>query len=42
MMTLVIDGLRDERARSELVTPALDREQADTVLACYGASRRRA
>jgi AcrR family transcriptional regulator len=42
MMTLVIDGLRDERARSELVTPALDREQADSVLACYGASRRRA
>jgi AcrR family transcriptional regulator len=42
MMTVVVDGLRAESARSELVSPALDREQADTVLACYSASRRRA
>jgi AcrR family transcriptional regulator len=42
MMTVVVDGLRAECARSELDSPALDEEQADTVLACYGASRRRA
>jgi AcrR family transcriptional regulator len=42
MMTIVVDGLRAECARSELVSPALDEEQADSVLACYGASRRRA
>jgi hypothetical protein len=41
IMTLVVDGLRAECARSELDAPALDQEQADTVLACYGASRRR-
>ena len=42
MMTIVVDGLRAECARSELVPPALDRDQSDSVLACYGASRRRA
>jgi AcrR family transcriptional regulator len=42
MMTLVLDGLRPECARSQLVSPALDEEQADAVMACYGASRRRA
>jgi AcrR family transcriptional regulator len=42
MMTLVLDGLRAECARSELVAPALDQDQADAVMACYGASRRRA
>jgi len=42
MMTIVVDGLRADCARSELVSPALDQEQSDTVLACYGASRRRA
>jgi AcrR family transcriptional regulator len=42
MMTLVIDGLRAEGARSELASPALDQEQANAVMACYGASRRRA
>ena len=42
MMTVVIDGLRAECARSELDSPALDQKQADIVLACYGASRRRA
>jgi AcrR family transcriptional regulator len=41
MMTVVVDGLRAECARSELDASALDQEQADTVLACYGASRRR-
>jgi AcrR family transcriptional regulator len=41
-MALVLDGLRPDRARSELVSPALDQEQADAVMACYGASRRRA
>jgi AcrR family transcriptional regulator len=41
-MTLVIDGLRAECARSELDPPALDQDQADAVMACYGASRRRA
>jgi AcrR family transcriptional regulator len=41
-MTLVLDGLRADCARSDLVSPALDREHADEVLACYGASRRRA
>jgi AcrR family transcriptional regulator len=41
-MTLVLDGLRAESARSELVSPALDEQHADEVLACYGASRRRA
>jgi AcrR family transcriptional regulator len=41
-MTLVLDGLRAENARSELVSPALDEQHADEVLACYGASRRRA
>jgi AcrR family transcriptional regulator len=40
-MTLVVDGLRADCARSQLDSPALDQEQADTVLACYGASRRR-
>lgn len=42
MMTLVIDGLRAERAQSELEPPALDQDQANDVMACYGASRRRA
>jgi AcrR family transcriptional regulator len=42
MMTLVIDGLRAERARSELEPPALDQDQANDVMACFGASRRRA
>ena len=42
MMTLVIDGLRAERAQSELDAPALDQDQANDVMACYGASRRRA
>ena len=42
MMTLVLDGLRAECARSELVAPALDQDQSDAVMACYGASRRRA
>jgi AcrR family transcriptional regulator len=42
MMTLVVDGLRAECARSKLDAPALDQEQADSLLACYGASRRRA
>jgi AcrR family transcriptional regulator len=42
MMTVVVDGLRAECARSELVSPALDREQVDNVLACSGAPRRRA
>src|SRR4051812_45219745 len=37
MMTVVLDGLRAECARAELVTPALDLEQADAVMACYGA-----
>ena len=42
MMTIVIDGLRADCARSELVTAALDQDQANDVMACYGASRRRA
>ena len=42
MMTLVIDGLRADRARSELAPPALDQDQANDVMTCYGASRRRA
>jgi AcrR family transcriptional regulator len=42
MMSVVFDGLRAECARSELVSPALDEEQADAVMACYGAARRRA
>jgi AcrR family transcriptional regulator len=42
MMSIVIDGLRAERARSELEPPALDQDQANDVRACYGASRRRA
>ena len=41
-MTLVLDGLRADSARSDLVSPALDQEHANEVLACYGASRRRA
>src|SRR5439155_24349509 len=41
MMTLVFDGLRAECARSELVTPALDQEQTDAVMASYGRTRRR-
>ena len=41
MMTLVIDGLRPERAQSELEPAALDQDQANDVMACYGASRRR-
>jgi AcrR family transcriptional regulator len=40
-MTLVLDGMRAECARSELAAPALDQEQVDSVMACYGASRRR-
>jgi AcrR family transcriptional regulator len=42
MMTLVIDGLRADCARSELVPAALDQDQANDVMACYSASRRRA
>lgn len=42
MMTLVFDGMRAECARSELASPALGQEQADAVMARYGASRRRA
>jgi AcrR family transcriptional regulator len=42
MMTLVIDGLRPERALGELAPPALDQDQANDVMACFGASRRRA
>jgi hypothetical protein len=41
MMTLVFDGMRAECARSELVSPALDQDQTDVVMASYGASRRR-
>jgi AcrR family transcriptional regulator len=41
-MTLLLDGMRAECARSELVSPALDEGQADAVMTCYGASRRRA
>jgi AcrR family transcriptional regulator len=41
MMTVVLDGLRAECARSELVSPALVQEQVDAVMQCYGASRRR-
>jgi AcrR family transcriptional regulator len=42
MMTVVLDGLRAECARSEFAVPALDDKQADAVMACYAASRRRA
>ena len=42
MMTLVIDGLRPERALVELAPGALDQDQANDVMACFGASRRRA
>ena len=42
MMTVVLDGLRADCPRTELTTPALEQEQADAVMACYGASRRRA
>ena len=42
MMAVVLDGLRPECARTELVSAALDQAQLDTVMACYGASRRRA
>ena len=41
-MTLVIDGLRAEGARSTLEPPALDQDQANDVMACFGESRRRA
>jgi AcrR family transcriptional regulator len=41
MMTVVLDGLRAECARSELVSPPLVQEQVDAVMQCYGASRRR-
>jgi AcrR family transcriptional regulator len=41
MMTVVLDGLRAECAATELASPALEQEQADAVMACYGASRRR-
>ena len=41
-MTLVIDGLRAESARSTLEPPALDQDQANDVMACFGSSRRRA
>ena len=41
VMTLVLDGMRAENARSDLVTPALDQKQSDAVMASYGASRRR-
>jgi AcrR family transcriptional regulator len=40
-MTLVLDGLRAERAGSELVPPALDQEQVDAIMACYGGARMR-
>jgi AcrR family transcriptional regulator len=42
VMTLVIDGLRADCARSELIPPALDQDQANDVMACFGAARRRA
>ena len=41
LMTLVLDGLRTEGARSDLTPPALDQQQADAVLTHYSASRRR-
>jgi AcrR family transcriptional regulator len=41
-MTLVLDGLRAECARSELVSPPLDQAHLDAVMARYGSSRRRA
>jgi AcrR family transcriptional regulator len=41
-MTLVLDGLRADGAQSDLISPALDQAHADELLACYGASRRRA
>jgi AcrR family transcriptional regulator len=40
MMTIVIDGLRADCARSELASPAIDQDQANDVMACYGTSRR--
>jgi AcrR family transcriptional regulator len=42
LMTVLIDGLRAECARSELIPRALDQDQANDVMACYGTSRRRA
>ena len=41
MMTVVLDGLRAECARSELVSPPLVQEQVNAVMQCYGDSRRR-
>jgi AcrR family transcriptional regulator len=41
MMTVVLDGLRAECAVTELAPAALREEQADAVMASYGASRRR-
>jgi AcrR family transcriptional regulator len=41
VMAIFLDGLRPESARTELTTAALDPEQADAVMTCYGASRRR-
>jgi AcrR family transcriptional regulator len=41
VMTVVVDGLRADCARSELIPPALDQDQANDVMACYGAARRR-
>jgi AcrR family transcriptional regulator len=41
-MTLVLDGLRAECARGELLSPAPDQDQLDAVMAGYCASRRRA
>jgi hypothetical protein len=40
VMTVVVDGLRADCARSELIPPALDQDQANDVMACYGAARR--
>jgi AcrR family transcriptional regulator len=40
LMTVLIDGLRAECARSELIPRALDQDQANDVMACYGTSRR--
>jgi AcrR family transcriptional regulator len=41
LMTVVFDGLRADRARTEMPVPAVEQEQVDAVMAAYGASRRR-
>ena len=41
MMGIVLDGLRAQNARADLVSPPVEQERMDELMAHYGAARRR-